>query len=134
MPRVGGVTIRFRATMKKGTPMDLPEFLQALPHVKAAGYSLYTVQGMWGNIVRLRSPNGDEHCFITAVCAVNTGLVFSFHAANLAAVTLGIPYALAKELAAASDGEPAAQVLRQQCLAMLGVRIDDRTPATHADG
>ena len=113
--------------------MDLPEFLHGLQRVNAAGYELYTVQGIWGAMVRLRSPNGDEHCFLTAVCAVTTGLVFSFHAANLAAVTPGIPYALAKELAAASDGEPAAQFLRQQCLAMLGVRIDDRTPATHAD-
>ena len=108
--------------------MELLEFLQGLRHVKHAGYQIYTIQGMWGEMIRLKSPQGDEHCFVTAVCAVRTGLVFSFHAANLAAVTLGVPYALAKQLAGASDGEPTTLALRQQCLDALTCRSGKGAP------
>jgi hypothetical protein len=56
--------------------MTIHEFLEALKAAREDGYRAYLVAEPYGQAVRLKSPRGNEHCPLTAVCVHHTGQTF----------------------------------------------------------
>jgi hypothetical protein len=99
--------------------MTVQEFLEALKEVRAVGYRPYLVSKPYGQTIRLRSPAGDEHCPITAVCERQTGQTFPPADVYSALESLGLSPDDAYSIATVADVPTIEPVLRQQILVAL---------------
>jgi hypothetical protein len=99
--------------------MTIQEFLEALKETKEVGYRPYLVPRSYGQAIRLKSPAGNEHCPITAVCECQTGQTFPPTAVYSAIASLGLSPDDVYTIAAAADVHTVEPILRQQILVAL---------------
>jgi hypothetical protein len=99
--------------------MTVQEFLEALKETTEVGYRPYLVSKPYGRAIRLKSPAGDEHCPITAVCERQTGQTFPPAAVYSALESLGLSLDDAYIIAAVADVRTVEPILRQQILVAL---------------
>ena len=99
--------------------MTIKEFLEALKKAKTVGYRPYLVSKPYGQTIRLKSPAGNEHCPITAVCECQTGQTFPPASVYSAIESLGLSPDDAYTIATVADVHTAEPALRQQILTAL---------------
>src|SRR5262245_9279627 len=105
--------------------MTVQEFLEALKEAREVGYRPYLVSKPYGQAVRLKSPAGDEHCPITAVCEHQTGQTFPPAAVYSALESLGLSPDDAYTIAAVADVHTVEPHLRHQILMALTLPEDE---------
>ena len=102
--------------------MTIKEFLEALKEAKEVGYRPYLVSEPYGQTIRLKSPTGNEHCPITAVCERQTGQTFPPAAVYSTIESLGLSPDDAYTIAAVADANAVEPSLRRQILMALTLR------------
>jgi hypothetical protein len=108
--------------------MTIHEFLEALKAAREDGYRAYLVAEPYGQAVRLKSPRGNEHCPLTAVCVHHTGQTFPPAAVYSTSESLELSPDDAYTLAAAADLQTAEPLLRYQLLTALALREGPEAP------
>jgi hypothetical protein len=101
--------------------MTIPEFVAALKTTREAGYCPYVVTQSSRRMIRLRSPTGEVHCPITAVCEHASGETYPPMAVYSTLDRLGLGPDEAYTIVGAADGEDDEPILRQQLLAALAL-------------
>jgi hypothetical protein len=101
--------------------MTMQEFFDALTAMRARGYQPYLVAEAYGQIIRLKSPAGADHCPITAVYECATGQTCPPAAVYSTLVRLGLDRDDAYTLVAAADGQTDEPLIRHQLLAALAL-------------
>ena len=101
--------------------MTIKEFLDALTGTRSKGYQPYLVAAAHSQLIRLKSPAGDEHCPITAVYECYTGHTYPPAAVYSTLEHLGLDPEDAYTIVMAVDGQPDEPFVRHQLLAALAL-------------
>ena len=101
--------------------MTIQEFLDALTGTRSKGYQPYLVAEAHRQLIRLKSPAGDEHCPITAVYECYTGHTYPPAAVYSTLEHLGLDPEDAYTIVMAVDGQPDEPIVRHQLLAALAL-------------
>ena len=101
--------------------MTIQEFLDALTTTRMQGYQPYLVAEAHRQLIRLKSPAGDEHCPITAVYECYTGHTYPPTAVYSTLECLGLDPDDAYRIVMAVDGQPDEPIVRHQLLTALAL-------------